>query len=147
MPDLQLLAKEKVGVGRVSGDAMITAFRSTFVQRAAASAAGATGSVGVAFTLAASGWVVSQSLTRSSGNATLDGAAKAIVSALQAPPPQGRQLQRKYEYPVSVRVRRSLPSRTVASKSSRRLSLADCLRLLIVRRRSRNRASILHSFP
>ena len=56
---------------------------------AAARAAGITGSVGVAFTIGPSGRVVSQSITRSSGNGALDGAAHAILSALHTPPPPG----------------------------------------------------------
>jgi periplasmic protein TonB len=56
---------------------------------AAARAAGATGSVGVAFTVGPSGRVISQSVTRSSGNAALDGAAHAIMSAIHTPPPPG----------------------------------------------------------
>ena len=44
---------------------------------AAARQAGATGAVGVAFTIGPSGRVISQSITRSSGNGALDGAARA----------------------------------------------------------------------
>ncbi len=58
---------------------------------AAARAAGEGGSVGVAFTIGASGRVVSQSITSSSGNAALDGAARVIMSAIHAPPPPGGQ--------------------------------------------------------
>jgi protein TonB len=56
---------------------------------AAARAVGATGSVGVAFTVGPSGRVISQSVTRSSGNAALDSAARAIMSAIHTPPPPG----------------------------------------------------------
>lgn len=56
---------------------------------AAARAVGATGSVGVAFTVGPSGRVISQSVTRSSGNAALDSAAHAIMSAVHTPPPPG----------------------------------------------------------
>jgi len=56
---------------------------------AAARAVGATGSVGVAFTVGPSGRVISQSVTRSSGNAALDSAAHAIMSAIHTPPPPG----------------------------------------------------------
>jgi protein TonB len=56
---------------------------------AAARAAGVTGSVGVAFTIGPSGRVVSQSITRSSGNGSLDAAARAIMSAVHVPPPPG----------------------------------------------------------
>ena len=56
---------------------------------AAARAAGATGSVGVAFTVGASGSVVRQSITSSSGNGALDSAARAMMNAVQAPPPPG----------------------------------------------------------
>jgi periplasmic protein TonB len=55
----------------------------------AARAEGATGGVGVAFTIGPSGRVVSQAITRSSGHAALDAAARAILSAVQAPPPPG----------------------------------------------------------
>lgn len=55
----------------------------------AARAEGATGGVGVAFTVGPSGRVVSQAITRSSGHAALDSAARAILSAVQAPPPPG----------------------------------------------------------
>lgn len=50
---------------------------------------GATGAVGVAFTVGPSGRVVSQSITQSSGNAALDSAARAMMSAIQTPPPPG----------------------------------------------------------
>ena len=56
---------------------------------AAARAAGAIGSVGVAFTVGPSGRVLSQSITNSSGDAALDEAARAIMSAVQAPTPPG----------------------------------------------------------
>lgn len=56
---------------------------------AAARAAGVTGSVGVAFTIGPSGRVISQSITHSSGNGALDGAAHAILSSLHTPPPPG----------------------------------------------------------
>ena len=56
---------------------------------AAARAVGATGSVGVAFTIGPSGRVVRRSITSSSGNASLDAAANAILSAIHAPPPPG----------------------------------------------------------
>ncbi|MBB4200012.1 hypothetical protein CCR94_21690 [Rhodoblastus sphagnicola] len=56
---------------------------------AAAQASGATGSVGVAFTIGPSGRVISQSVIRSSGSSALDSAAHAIMSSLQTPPPPG----------------------------------------------------------
>jgi protein TonB len=56
---------------------------------AAARAVGATGTVGVVFTVGPSGRVVSQSITRSSGNAALDAAAHAIMSGVHTPPPPG----------------------------------------------------------
>jgi len=56
---------------------------------AAARAAQASGSVGVAFTIGPAGRVVSQSIVRSSGNAALDDAARTILSALRTPPPPG----------------------------------------------------------
>jgi protein TonB len=56
---------------------------------AAARAAGISGSVGVAFTIGPSGRVVSQSVTRSSGNGALDSAARVILSSIHTPPPPG----------------------------------------------------------
>ena len=56
---------------------------------AAARSQGATGSVGVAFTVGPSGRVVRQSITQSSGSTALDGAARAMMSAVQTPPPPG----------------------------------------------------------
>ncbi len=56
---------------------------------AAARAAGVTGSVGVTFTVGPSGRVISQAVTRSSGNAALDSAAHAILGAVHTPPPPG----------------------------------------------------------
>jgi len=56
---------------------------------AAARASGASGAVGVAFTIGASGRVVAQSVTRSSGSGALDSAARAIMSSIHTPPPPG----------------------------------------------------------
>ncbi len=55
----------------------------------AARAAGATGAVGVAFTIGPSGRVVSQSITRSSGSPILDSAARTTLNAIHTPPPPG----------------------------------------------------------
>jgi periplasmic protein TonB len=55
----------------------------------AARAAGVTGVVGVAFTVGPSGRVISQSITRSSGNPTLDAAARTTLSSIHTPPPPG----------------------------------------------------------
>jgi protein TonB len=55
----------------------------------AARAAGATGVVGVAFTIGPSGRVVSQSITSSSGNPILDSAARTTLSSVRTPPPPG----------------------------------------------------------
>ncbi len=54
---------------------------------AAARASGESGSVGVAFTVGPSGRVGGLSITSSSGNAALDGAARSILRAIQTPPP------------------------------------------------------------
>jgi protein TonB len=56
---------------------------------AAARAAGATGAVGVAFTVGPSGRVISQSITHSSGNPVLDAAARTTLSGIRTPPPPG----------------------------------------------------------
>ena len=55
----------------------------------AARAAGVTGAVGVTFVVGPAGRVISQSITRSSGNAALDGAARVVMSAIRTPPPPG----------------------------------------------------------
>jgi protein TonB len=49
-----------------------------------------TGSVSVAFSIAASGTIVSHSITRSSGNAAVDAAVHQIMSAAHPPPAPGR---------------------------------------------------------
>jgi TonB family protein len=49
----------------------------------------ASGSVGVIFTVGASGRVVSHSITKSSGEASLDSRVHAMMQAVQAPPPPG----------------------------------------------------------
>ncbi len=56
---------------------------------ASARAAGITGAVGVAFTIGPSGRVISQSITRSSGNPVLDAAARTTLSSVHTPPPPG----------------------------------------------------------
>ena len=48
-----------------------------------------TGAVGVAFTIGPSGRVISQSITRSSGNPVLDAAARTTLSSVHTPPPPG----------------------------------------------------------
>jgi TonB family protein len=55
----------------------------------AARARGAKGVVGVAFTIGASGAVASFAITRSSGDADLDTAARALVQSAHFPPPPG----------------------------------------------------------
>ena len=57
------------------------------VYPAAARAAGATGAIGVAFTVGAEGRIVAHTITRSSGNPELDGAVDQMMAAVQAPPP------------------------------------------------------------
>ncbi len=54
-----------------------------------ARAAGASGSVGVAFTIGPSGHATSIAVTSSSGNAALDSAARQAVASIRAPPPPG----------------------------------------------------------
>ena len=56
---------------------------------AAAQAAHETGNVGVLFVVAASGRIAEVTITRSSGSASLDAAARAIVAAIELPPPPG----------------------------------------------------------
>lgn len=56
---------------------------------AAARASGATGVVGVAFTIGPSGRLAALSITRSSGNPMLDAAARTTLRAIHTPPPPG----------------------------------------------------------
>ena len=56
---------------------------------AAARAAGALGSVGVAFSVGPSGAITSHSVTRSSGDSALDAAASQMLAAAHPPPPPG----------------------------------------------------------
>ena len=56
---------------------------------AAARANGESGRVGVMFTIGGSGRAVSVSITHSSGSASLDAAARAIVRGVNLPPPPG----------------------------------------------------------
>jgi protein TonB len=73
------------------------------VYPAAARAAGVTGSVGVAFTVGPSGRVVSHSITRSSGDPSLDQATHAIMNAVQAPPPPGGRFSTSTTIQFSLR--------------------------------------------
>ncbi len=50
---------------------------------------GATGAVGVRFTVGPNGRIVSHAVTRSSGDAELDAAVGAMMAAVEAPPPPG----------------------------------------------------------
>ena len=50
---------------------------------------GATGSVGVTFTVGSTGNIVSHSITHSSGSAALDGAVHQMMHSVHAPPPPG----------------------------------------------------------
>ena len=56
---------------------------------AAALAAHESGAAGVLFAVAASGRIASVTITHSSGSAALDQAARAIVAAIELPPPPG----------------------------------------------------------
>lgn len=81
---------ESGGLSRADyGAQLIAELNSHRFYPAAARAEGATGSVGVRFTVGPNGRVTSQTVTRSSGNAALDSAAHAIMSAINAPPPPG----------------------------------------------------------
>jgi protein TonB len=55
----------------------------------AARASGASGSVGVAFTIGPSGHATGIAVTSSSGNAALDSAARQAVASIRVPPPPG----------------------------------------------------------
>ncbi|GAB1715828.1 MAG: hypothetical protein NTAFB05_08700 [Nitrobacter sp.] len=56
---------------------------------ASARSAGIAGSVGVVFSVGASGAIVSHSITRSSGNGALDAAVHGMMAAAHPPPPPG----------------------------------------------------------
>jgi TonB family protein len=65
------------------------AIRSRLFYPPAARARGAKGVVGVAFTIGASGGVSGFAITRSSGDADLDAAARTLVQSAHFPPPPG----------------------------------------------------------
>ena len=98
---------------------------------AAARQAGASGSVGVSFTLGPSGRVISQSIVRSSGNAALDDAARAILCRAANPAAAGRAFQRQHEHPFSYRIKpcaiwlNCLRSRSLSQRSGIASSRAD----------------------
>jgi periplasmic protein TonB len=78
------------GLSQASYAALVAAeIRRRTYYPAAARANGVSGDVGVAFTIGASGRVARQSIVRSSGDAALDGAARAILASLHLPPPPG----------------------------------------------------------
>ena len=69
--------------------AMAGAIRSRLFYPPAARARGAKGVVGVAFTIGPSGALTAFAITRSSGDADLDAAARALVQSAHFPPPPG----------------------------------------------------------
>jgi TonB family protein len=71
-------------IGEVSA-----AIRSRMFYPPAARARGVKGVVGVAFTIGASGALASFAITRSSGDADLDAAARTLVQSARFPPPPG----------------------------------------------------------
>lgn len=78
------------GLSRASYASLLSAeLNRRKVYPSAARAAGVTGSVGVAFTIGASGRVTGHSILNSSGDAALDGAVHAMMAAVHAPPPPG----------------------------------------------------------
>ena len=68
---------------------MAGAIRSRLFYPPAARARGAKGVVGVAFTIGPSGALSSFAITRSSGDADLDAAARTLVQSARFPPPPG----------------------------------------------------------
>ena len=69
--------------------AMAAAIRSHLFYPPAARARGAKGVVGVAFTIGASGALAAFAITRSSGDADLDAAARTLVQSTHFPRPPG----------------------------------------------------------
>ena len=69
--------------------AVAAAIRGRLFYPPAARARGAKGVVGVAFSIGASGAITSFAITRSSGDADLDAAARTLVQSTHFPPPPG----------------------------------------------------------
>jgi protein TonB len=81
---------EAAAASRASYGAIISAEIARHkIYPAEARAAGASGTIGVAFTVGAEGRIVTHTITRSSGNPVLDGAIDPMMAAVQAPPPPG----------------------------------------------------------
>lgn len=68
---------------------MVAQIRAHKFYPAAALDAHESGDVGVLFVVASSGRIASVTITRSSGAATLDQAARTIIDAIELPPPPG----------------------------------------------------------
>ena len=64
---------------------------------------GASGSVGLAFSVGGNGRVTNATVTRSSGNALLDNAARQAVLGVQAPPPPGGSFSASISLRFSLR--------------------------------------------
>ncbi len=69
--------------------AVSAAIRGRLFYPAAARARGARGVVGVSFSIGASGALAAFAITRSSGDADLDAAARSLVQSARFPPPPG----------------------------------------------------------
>jgi protein TonB len=83
-------AKGAADAGALASD--LAAYGATIfaeINRHKPSGDGASGSVGVVFTVGASGRVVSHAVVKSSGDAHLDARVAAMMEAVQAPPPPG----------------------------------------------------------
>lgn len=85
-------SNQTTGLSRATYEGLLIAeFNRRKSYPAAARAAGITGSVEISFTVGPNGRVSSGIITRSSGNALLDAAARAMMDAVSAPPPPGGQ--------------------------------------------------------
>jgi TonB family protein len=78
-----------LGLGACAATNSDVAFTGPSGQQIHSAPRGASGVVGVAFTIGPSGAVTSFAITRSSGNKDLDAAARAVVQSAHFPPPPG----------------------------------------------------------
>ncbi|HUZ91400.1 MAG TPA: TonB family protein [Methylocella sp.] len=93
-PAIRAGVKEGTGEARRMSNAAYAALVSAEINRhkhypASAREAGATGSVGVVFSVGASGAIVSHSITRSSGNSAIDATVHEMMASSHPPPPPG----------------------------------------------------------
>jgi len=93
-PAVRAGVKDGTGEARQMSNAAYAALVSAAINRnkhypSSARESGATGSVGVVFSISSTGAIVSHTITRSSGNSALDAEVRQMMSSTHPPPPPG----------------------------------------------------------